>query len=171
MRIENSTIQDIDSIFNLYRLGSDYQRSKFLENIWPEFERPLVETEINERRQFKLMVDNDIACVWAITFEDPSIWEEKDKDPSVYIHRIATNPNFRGHNFVKRIVEWAKPYAIKNNKQFIRLDTCGNNAKLIKHYTDNGFTFLGINKLKESKGLPLHYHDADVCFFEIDLNA
>jgi ribosomal protein S18 acetylase RimI-like enzyme len=171
LKIQNSTIQDLESIFRLYRLGSEYQRSKCLENIWPEFDKLMALNEIKEQRQFKLIIDKDIACVWAITFEDPFIWEEKNIDPSIYIHRIATNPKFRGHNFVKRIVEWAKPFAIKNNKQFIRLDTCGNNAGLIKHYTDNGFTFLGIHKLKESKGLPQHYHNADVCFFEIDLNT
>jgi hypothetical protein len=48
--------------------------------------------------------ENQIACVWAITFNDAEIWEER----AIYIHRIATHSDFRGHNFVKIIVDWAK---------------------------------------------------------------
>jgi hypothetical protein len=55
------------------------------------------------------------------------------------------------------------------DKQFIRLDTCGDNQGLIKHYTNSGFTFLGMKRLKSAANLPAHYVNADVCFFEINL--
>ena len=168
MQIENSTLQDLESIFDLYGLATAYQKTKFLNNIWPEFDRTLVETEINEKRQFKFIINNRIACVWAVTFENPLIWKEKNKDPSIYIHRIATHPDFRGRNFVHTIVEWARLYARKNKKQYIRLDTCGNNTALIRYYINCGFTFSGINKLKDFNGLPSHYNNAEVCYFEID---
>ena len=169
MQIRQSNIRDIEDIFNLYRLATQYQKTKFPGNIWPEFEASLVVREIKENRQFKIVINNDIACIWAITFSDPLIWEEKDKDPAVYIHRIATNSSFRGQNFVKQIVSWAKMYAFKHTKHYIRLDTCGNNTSLIKHYTNCGFTFLGKKKLKDTNSLPSHYHNAEVCFFEIKL--
>ena len=169
--ILNSTIQDIDEIFRLYNIATEYQKKKFSDNLWPKFERSLVEAEINERRQWKLVIDDTIACVWATAFSDPQIWEEKDKDPSVYIHRIATNPEFRGRNFVSEIVKWANTYAQQHNKSYIRLDTCGNNKKLINHYKKSGFDFLGISKIKSSEGLPSHYNNADVCYFQIELNS
>ena len=90
MNIANSTYSDIDEIFRLYRLATEYQRQQGAV-LWPEFERTLIETEINEKRQWKIVVDNNIPCVFATTFNDPLIWKEKDKDPTVYIHRIATN--------------------------------------------------------------------------------
>lgn len=169
IKIQNSTTNDIDSIFELYDLATNYQKVKFPDNLWPQFDRQLIETEINENRQWKLLINGEIACVWATTFSDPKIWEERNIDPSVYIHRIATNPNFRGQNFVAKIVTWAKKYAKHNDKEFVRLDTCGDNQGLIKHYTKCGFEFLGMNKLKNSDGLPIHYVDAEVCFFEIKL--
>ncbi|MHB8929251.1 MAG: hypothetical protein ACYC5R_01500 [Melioribacteraceae bacterium] len=52
-----------------------------------------------------MLINGGIACVWAMTFNDPQIWEERNKDPSVYLHRIATNPNFRGQNLVGEIVK------------------------------------------------------------------
>ncbi len=170
MQITNSNIHDIDAIFKLYAIATEYQKNKFSGNIWPQFDRSLVETEIAEQRQFKLVLNNTIACVWAISFSDPQIWEAKDADPSIYIHRIATNPVFRGQQFVTKIVNWAKVYAATEHKKFVRLDTCGNNTRLIAHYKKCGFTFLGISKIQNSNGLPSHYENADVCYFEIKLS-
>lgn len=170
MKIENSNLSDLPEIFRLYKEATEFQKIKFPENQWPVFSRDLIEQELRENRQFKIVIENQIACIWAVTFSDPEIWEEKDLDPSIYIHRIATNPHFRGRNFVTAIVNWAKEYAPQNNKKFIRLDTCGNNLKLISHYSNAGFHFLGIKKLKNSIGLPAHYEDADVCYFEIRLD-
>ncbi len=165
--IASSTLEDINEIFRLYRLATEFQRSKFLDNIWPAFDRTMVTKEISEQKQFKMVINGAIACVWAITYNDPEIWRERDEDPSLYIHRIATNPDFRGQNFVGEIVRWARDFATAKNLHYVRLDTCGNNKKLIEHYTQNGFRFLGIEKLASSKALPSHYHNADVCYFEI----
>jgi len=169
MKIENSTIEDLPKIFELYRIATNYQKQKWPGNVWPEFEVEMVKGEIKEKKQWKLTIDNKIACIWATTFSDPVIWEEKNIDPSVYIHRIATNPKFKGQKLVEKIVEWSKEYAIQNQKEFIRMDTCGRNESLINHYTNCSFEFLGIHKLKSSDGLPSHYIDADVCFFQIKI--
>jgi RimJ/RimL family protein N-acetyltransferase len=170
MKIENSTINDIDEIFRLYKLAADHQRSKQTVVVWPEFKRTLVETEITENRQWKLMMDDQIACVWATTFSDPQIWGEKNNEPAVYIHRIATNPQFRGNDFVSMIVTWAKEYAAEQMKNYIRLDTIGNNTKLIEVYTRAGFEFLGLFDLKDVSDLPVHYTQGPACLFEIKLN-
>ena len=170
MKIENCTIGDIDEIYRMYRIASEYQKSKEGVIVWPEFERKLVEDSISENRQWKLIIDNKIACIWTITFSDEQIWEEKNGDAAIYIHRIATNPVFRGQNFVAIIVEWSKEYAQNNNKDFIRLDTLGNNVKLIEHYKNAGFDFLGFFDLKNTEGLPDHYGKAPACLFEIKLS-
>lgn len=169
MEIENCTAGDIAEIFRLYRIASEYQKSKQTVVVWPEFERQLVETEVAENRQWKLTIDGEIACVWAIAFSDEQIWEERNADAAIYIHRIATNPNFRGKNFVLLITEWARAYAKDCGKDFVRLDTLGNNVKLIAHYTNAGFRFLGMFDLKNTRGLPGHYHNTPACLFEIKL--
>jgi hypothetical protein len=48
--------------------------------VWPDFDRKLVETELVENRQWKLLIDGQIACVW-VTFNDPEIWEERIRMP------------------------------------------------------------------------------------------
>lgn len=169
MKIENCAPEDIDEIFRLYKIASEYQKSKKTVVVWTDFKKELVETEITENRQWKLIIDEEIACVWATTFNDEQIWEERNADAAIYIHRIATNPNFRGKNFVAIIVEWAREYAKSKGKNFVRLDTLGNNTKLIEHYTNAGFRFLGMFDLKNTNGLPDHYHSVPACLFEIQL--
>ena len=169
MQIENCTMDDVDEIFILYNHAAAYQTTKNVV-VWPSFENALVEKEIKEKRQWKILINNEMACNWATTFSDPEIWQEKNDEPSVYIHRIATNPKFRGNNFVSLIVEWSKKYALENNKRYVRLDTLGNNTRLIEYYQKCGFKFLGFKVLTDTKNLPLHYQKEPLCcFFEIDL--
>ncbi|NIF06500.1 GNAT family N-acetyltransferase [Chryseobacterium sp. Tr-659] len=170
MTIQNSTHHDIDEIFRLYKIATDLQKTKFPVH-WPEFERSLIETEIKENRQWKLIIDNKIACIWATTFSDVQIWEERNIDPSLYIHRIAANPDFRGQHLVKQIVEWAMVFAKENNKRFIRMDTVGDNPGLIEYYIQCGFDFLGLSTLKHTKGLPAHYDNATVSLFQMEIRG
>ena len=166
MEILNSSIEDIDFILDLYMSAAAYQKERFISH-WPEFEREMIINEIVEKRQWKMIIDGEVVCIWATTFSDPLIWKDKNIDPSVYIHRITTNPNFRGKGLVKKIVEWSKNYATKNGKNFVRMDTVGENLKLIAHYTSCGFDFLGLSQLTNTDGLPEHYHNAVVSLFEL----
>lgn len=168
MHIENATLSDLDFIFTLYRHATAYQQAR-KSVAWPEFDQELIKTEIAEKRQWKMIEDGNIVCIWATTFDDPLIWEEKNIDPSVYIHRIATNPDHRRHNLVQKIVDWSRDYAKANQKKYVRLDTVGRNEKLIEHYTNCGFDFLGLIKLKNTEGLPAHYDGASVSLFELKI--
>lgn len=169
VKIENSTEADISEIFRLYKEASAHQTRVNATVVWPTFEKQLVETEVAEKRQWKLLIDNQIACVWAITFEDEQIWEERNADAAIYIHRIATNPTFRGQNFVTTIVDWGKVYARSLGKDYLRLDTIGENTGLIRHYTKSGFDYLGMFNMKSTEGLPGHYQSGHVALFEIKL--
>ena len=169
MRITNSTPEDINAIFNLYDDAVEFQKTVFNKQ-WQGFERSLVETEISENRQWKIVTDDGIACIFAITFNDPLIWNEKDKDPAIYIHRIVTNPQFRGGAYVKEIVKWARQYAKSINKKYIRMDTWGDNEKLRNYYVSCGFKYLGLTHMKNTKGLPKHYEGLSLSLFEIEVD-
>ena len=100
MTIKNVTASDIEKIFAFYKIASNYQREKKTVIVWPDFDREMVINEIAENRQFKLLVNNEVVCIWAITFSDEQIWEDSNTDSAIYIHRIAVNPNFRGNNYI-----------------------------------------------------------------------
>ena len=169
MQIQNCSVEDVDNIFNLYEDARTLQLSRKTV-VWPYFEKQFIENEVVHNQQWKILMDEEIACNWSITFFDQEIWEDREKGDAIYIHRIATNRNFRGNNFVVKIVDWAKNFAVENNRKYVRLDTLGNNTRLIEHYTKSGFTFLGMVELTNTKSLPLHYQqEPNCCLFEIEI--
>lgn len=169
MKIINALISDIDNIFSLYDAAVEYQKTKFYKH-WKGFERPLVETEIRENRLYKIVEDENIACIFSVVYNDPVIWGEKDKDPSMYLHRIVTHPSFRGRSYMKVIIEWCKEHGRQNNIRFIRMDTWGDNEKLIGYYVSCGFRFMGLTTPQLTAQLPKHYSDIHLSLFEIEIN-
>lgn len=167
--IAQSGEKDIPTIFDLYAQASAHQRALRKVVVWPEFDPAMVEEEIAQGRQWKCLINQQIVCVWSIAFQDPQIWEARENHSSLYIHRIATHSNFRGMQMVQKIVTWAKAYAKKQHKTHIRLDTLGENTKLISHYQSAGFTYLGLFSMNNTSNLPSHYHHNKVCLFEIEL--
>src|SRR4051812_20867528 len=129
MRIENSTIEDVETIIGLYQDAVAYQKI-VAEQPWEEFDQRFIETEIREQRQWKIVIDDQIACVFALSFYDATVKEEARKEQAIYIHRIATNPLFRGNSFVKYIVAWSKIYGRQTGKEFVRVLTVFGNLKL-----------------------------------------
>jgi len=168
MQIINSTPEDIDVIFSLYEAGTQLQK-KIAQKHWEGFDQALVETDIREKRLWKIMEDERIACIFSLTFQDPFIWKEKDKDPAIYIHRIATHPDFRGNGYVKHIVQWAREYAVSIGKNYIRMDTGSGNDKLNNYYVSCGFNYLGVVAPLASDELPAHYKGGTSSLFEIVL--
>jgi hypothetical protein len=156
MTILNSTSEDIPRIFALYDDAIAYQKTVFHKQ-WEGFEQSLIENEVAENRQWKIVIGGEIACIFAITFDDEILWGEKSIHPAIYIHRIVTNPNFRGAAFVNHIIAWGREYCKANDKIFIRLDTWGDNQKLIDYYVKCGFNYLETIDLAKTDGLPAHY--------------
>lgn len=168
MEFLNSNLEDFDEIFRLYDLAIDFQKTKF-DKTWLPFDKKLIEREIAENRHWKIIIDGEIACIFSIAFSDPLIWKEKNDAPAIYIHRIVTNPDFRGNKFVPKIVDWARVYTKLIGKQFIRMDTWGDNQKLIDYYVVCGFEFLGVITPTKTAELPKHYEGITLSLFEINL--
>lgn len=169
MEFLNSTTEDMEAIFDLYDAAIAHQKAVSKQH-WLPFDTQLVAVEIAEGRQWKIMVDGQIACIFLTAFSDPAIWGEKDADPSIYLHRIVTNPAFRGQHFVQKIVDWAKIYAKESGKKFIRLDTWSDNPRLKELYLQCGFQFLGIQSPADPAALPSHYSTIKLGMFELALD-
>jgi hypothetical protein len=87
----------------------------------------------------------------------------------MYIHRIVTNPEFHGRRYVPIITGWAVNHAREKDLRFVRMDTWGDNQKLIDYYQSCGFKFLGLTTPAESPTMPAHYRGIDLSLFEIDI--
>ena len=168
MKIQKSTIEDIDEIFKLYEHATSYQKTVGIKN-WRGFDRALVEKEITENRHFIIKEGDSIACTFLVAFKNITIWEDFGADNSIYLHRIATNPEFRGRSYVKHILNWSINYAKEHNLSFIRLDTHGGNDRINKYYKSCGFTYKGLKSIEYTNDLPEHYKDGPFSLFEIKM--
>lgn len=168
MEILLSEPKDIDTIFHLYDEAIAFQQ-QVSNKQWRGFERGLIESEIANGLQYKIVIDSEVACIFAIAFNDAIFWGKKDLQPSIYLHRIVTNPTFRGQAFIKTIIEWSKEYCFANNKQFIRMDTWGDNNRLIEYYVKCGFRHVETINLENTQGLPAHYTAMELALFEIGI--
>jgi len=168
MTVEIANKNDIKEIYELYEMASAYQKT-VSDKQWEGFERTLIEKEIEENRLWKIGNGNQMLCVFSINFSDKQFWGERDNQPSIYIHRIALNTNFKGQSMMRTIIDWAKNYCEENQKQFIRMDTWGENEKLINYYKKCGFKHLNTIDLDNTKGLPSHYK-GKLALLEMSLN-
>ena len=163
--IANSDINDLTNIFEIYRSATEYMKSKN-QVAWPEFEKKMIVEEIKNMKQWKLLINQAIACIWATTLNDELIWGKRNDEPSLYLHRIATAPDYRGQNLVRHVIKWADDYCKSNKLKYIRMDTGGLNEGLIKYYENLGFEFLSAEALDETNDLPQHYSNVPICLFQ-----
>jgi ribosomal protein S18 acetylase RimI-like enzyme len=170
MQIVTSNPGDIKTIFELYDQAREFQKKVFHKQ-WQEFDSTLINQEIEEDRLWKIMLDGSVACIFSVAYSDPLIWGQRDSEPALYIHRIVTNPLFRGQGYVKIIVEWAKEYGRRIGKKYIRMDTWGDNQKLIDYYMKCGFAFVDIITPTNTAVLPKHYEGISLSLFEIALEG
>ncbi|MGH9821279.1 MAG: GNAT family N-acetyltransferase [Pyrinomonadaceae bacterium] len=168
MLFENVAAEDIETVFELYDKGIEFQKTVF-DKTWLGFDAEFINKEIDERRLWKITEDRQTACIYSITYADPIIWGKNSGESAMYIHRIVTNPDFRGRAYVRAITVWAKEFARAHDLRFVRMDTWGDNQKLIDYYKDCGFTYLGMMTPELSDELPRHYVGISLSLFEIDL--
>lgn len=168
MEIVNARASDLDLIFDLYYKAIEFQKTVF-DKHWLGFDADLVRREIDDNRLWKIQEGDETVCIFSVAYEDPIIWGENSGDSAIYIHRIVTDPEFRGRGYVRAIVEWARTHAYENALRYIRMDTWGDNAKLKDYYTGCGFEYKGVVTPAESPALPKHYSGITLGLFEIDL--
>jgi GNAT superfamily N-acetyltransferase len=166
MEIINATKEDLETLMSLYDSAIAHQKA-VSDLVWKGFDKTMVVKEIEENRQWKIIIDNRIACVFMTAYNDPAIWDERDTDSAIYIHRISTNPDFRGRGFTKLITDWAIDFAKANHIDNVRLDTWQDNAKLHQIYLNAGYTYVGKKLMIPAEDLPKHYWGTTLGLFEI----
>jgi ribosomal protein S18 acetylase RimI-like enzyme len=169
-RFVNATISDTPTVLALYEKGSEFQKTAFGKG-WQFIDTVRLQTEIKERRLWKIVESGAIACIFSVVYSDPILWRDLNADPAMYLHRIVTNPDFRGRGYVTKITDWSRAHAAANGLRYVRLDTWEDNGKLVDLYLSNGFRYVSTVELSESDATPKHYVGNRISLFEIDLNG
>ena len=69
IQIVNSTLEDLATIFEFYDHAVAHQK-KVSDKHWKGFDPELITQEIAESRQYKILVDGEVGCVFVVTFND-----------------------------------------------------------------------------------------------------
>ena len=167
MNIYPSTPDDLPEIRRLFDAAIAFQKTKTA-NSWRELNEIALIREIEDGLHWKILEGDRIAAFFSIAFTDPLIWDERDNDPSIYLHRIVTNPEFRGRGYVTAITDWAEVYGRQAGKEFIRLDTGRDNVRLNAYYQQCGYTFCGIKIFDDTSNplIPKHYFGSGLSLYE-----
>jgi len=167
MTITNTAPADVDALLSLYQSAINYQKTKTAYT-WQPFDRAAVQREIEQGSQWKILIDGQIACVFLTTFSDPAIWGHRNTQPAIYIHRIVTAPAFKGQKLVQHIVEWARNHARTHNRQWVRMDTWGDNHELINYYLQFGFTHIDTITPDQTGKLPSYYNCISLALLQME---
>lgn len=139
--IENTTQQDLDKACQLFDDAIAYQARKG----FPQYktnDRARVSKMIDKKQHFKIIIDNEIACVFGIILAEEILWGAREIGNAVYLQKIITNQEFKGRNLLSHVIEFAADYARDLDRPYVRLDTWDNNPRLEAYYVKHGFTVL-----------------------------
>ncbi len=112
------------------------------------------------------MQDNQISCIFSICYSDKIIWGKKDDNQALYLHRIVTNPAFKGNELFGEVLCWAKMHAVEKGLDFIRMDTWANNPGIIEYYKQFGFNIVGRFTTPHSDEPPIQQRGNDIVLLE-----
>lgn len=166
--IKNSDRDDLDFIFQLFNASIIYQERNGLPN-WKNYDKNAIIRDVENMNHYKVIIENSIALVFSVCYDDPVIWRTKDTGDSIYLHRIVVNPNCKGQKLFKVVLDWSVDHAKLKNRHSIRMDTWANNTRLIQYYQRFGFLFIENFTTPDTPELPVHNRNLALALLEFDL--
>lgn len=166
--VVNTEVNDLDFIYSLFDEAISYQKRKEYP-VWAGYDKKVLKNDIRNKLQYKIVIDHNIACIFSICYSDKIIWGEREKGDSLYLHRVAVNPCYKGQKHFGEILNWCVSYAAKSELQNIRMDTWADNLNLINYYKSFGFRIVGKLTTPDSKKLPIPQRNNKVVLLEFEI--
>ena len=103
-------------------------------------------------------------------YADKFIWRKRDKGDALYLHRIVVSPYFKGRKLYGVLLNWAIEHAKSKEIKYIRMDTWGDNPKIISYYESFGFRFVENYTSPNTADLPIPHRNLFFALLELDIN-
>lgn len=168
IEVKNTIIEDLEFVYHLFDEAINYQKRKGFP-VWNGYDKHVLQTDVNNKLQFKIVIDKEIACVFSICFSDKIIWRTKEQGDALYLHRIVVNPKFKGQQQFKHILEWAKSLAATKQLKYVRMDTWGDNQNILNYYQKFGFSFVENYTTPDLQDLPVQHRNLFLALLEYKL--
>ncbi len=163
-------VADLEFIHWLFEEAIAYQRKKGFP-VWNGYDKMVLQKDIALKRQYKIIMHGEIACIFSILDADELIWRQKETGNAVYLHRIVVNPKLKGQNHFQKILDWSITYAIAKNKIFIRMDTWGDNPNILSYYKTFGFYLIEYYTTSCATELPVQNRNLNLALLERKVNS
>jgi len=164
----NTEMGDLEDIFGFFEQSIHYQEKKGYP-AWRNYDRNAIIKDIENRNQYKVVLDSRTGIVFSVCYTDKIIWRDLDKGNSIYLHRIVVNPEFKGQKLFGAILDWAIVHAKQKGFDRVRMDTWAANPKIIDYYKSFGFTFVENYLTPNSEELPVHDRNLQLALLEYKL--
>ncbi len=164
----NTSKSDLEFVYFLFEKAIEYQRKNNY-TVWRGYDKNALMTDMAKKLQFKIVRDKEVLCVFSICYSDQIIWRERENQDAIYIHRMVTNPKHRGQKQFTKVLMWAIEKAKEKNLAYIRMDTWGDNPKIIEYYKSFGFQFIENYTTPRTKELPTQHRNLNLALLQMDL--
>ena len=164
--IINTETSDLNFIYYLFDEAILYQKKKGYP-VWPDYDKDVLNNDIASKQQFKIILEDQIACIFSICYSDPIVWRERDNGDAIYLHRIVVNPAYKGQHLFGVILEWVIESIAGKDLQFVRMDTWDKNPDLTNYYKLYGFEIIEHFKTPDSEDLPIQQRNNEVVLMEL----
>lgn len=128
---------------------------------YPSLEK--LQNDIEKEELYVLEEENMIIAIIVLTPNMDEVYRNIDwlnkTDNNLYVHRLATSPEFWGKGYARTMMEFAEEFARKKNFHSIRLDTFSKNARNQKFYGARGYTKLGDVYFPHKNEHPFHCYE------------
>ena len=128
---------------------------------YPSLEK--LQNDIEKQELYVLEAENTIISIIVLTSKMDEVyrninWLSKTGN-NLYVHRLATRPEFWGKGFARKMMDFAEEFAKNKNFTSIRLDTFSENIRNQKFYESRGYTKLGDVYFPHKNEHPFHCYE------------
>lgn len=162
--IRKATVEDIDKLIEITKACAAHMIEKNIYQ-WNEFypNKKAFLKDLERDKLFVIIIDDVInGCITISTFMEeeyiPIHWLTQNSN-TLYIHRLAVNPEQQGKGYAQRLMDYAENYAKENNFASIRLDTFSQNQRNLTFYELRGYKRLGDICFPEQSDHPYHCYE------------
>lgn len=167
--ITNATADDLPVIYGLFEEAIRFQKENNFSG-WNQYDKAFIKADIENGLLYKIVCNNDTACIFSICFRDALIWRERENGDALYLHRVVLNRKYAGEKMFKQVLEWALQLAKERSLHLLRMDTWADNNKLITYYQSFGFVCIGTYVTPGTVDLPVQHRNLHVALLEKPIN-
>ncbi|WP_372917191.1 GNAT family N-acetyltransferase [Salegentibacter sp.] len=136
---------------NIFQWNEDYPSLEKLEN------------DIKREELFVYEHKNRIIAIIVLTPNMDEVYQNiswlTETGNNLYVHRLATHPDFWGQGYARKMMDFAEDFAKTENFTSIRLDTFSQNKRNQKFYEARGYQRLGDVYFPHKNDQPFHCYE------------